>query len=102
MPEDNFASNINVYISKNCPTCDAVIGQLNKWNVPYRVKNVTNNKEVLHEMQNKGLYGTPATLHENLKKQVLGFNKTELRRLVKSERVVSRNHTLTFLLNHNN
>lgn len=102
MSQHTSANNIIVYVSEECPICDRVVSQLKKWEVSFDVKNVTKNKEAMSEMQRQGLYGTPVTVHKRFKKQVLGFNKVDLRRFVKSERADSRENTATFLLNQSN
>jgi len=86
---------IIVYVSNACPTCEKVVHQLEKWNIHFKLKNVTENKSDLHEMQRQGIYGTPATIHQKLNKHVLGFNKRVLRKIIKIHTAINSDKFLT-------
>ncbi|WP_284141749.1 MULTISPECIES: glutaredoxin family protein [unclassified Virgibacillus] len=69
---------IVVYISNHCSQCDALTDQLDDWGVAYTTKNVTENNHYRKEMQENGIYGTPATFIEGNQKAILGFQKERL------------------------
>ena len=87
---------IIVYVSNACPTCEKVVRQLEKCNIRFKIKNVTENRADLHEMQQKGIYGTPATIHQKLNQHVLGFNKKVLRKIIKIHTTINSEKFLTF------
>ncbi|ALX49155.1 glutaredoxin family protein [Lentibacillus amyloliquefaciens] len=59
-----------VYTSENSEQCQSLLGKLNQWDIDYKQRNVTENREYLNELQEEGIYGTPATFVN--KKVVLG------------------------------
>src|SRR5690625_5496046 len=61
-----------VYISEDSSKCDQLLFELDKLAVNYETKNVTNNKNFMNELQNEGVYGTPATFIGNNKNPILG------------------------------
>ncbi|MFP7495000.1 glutaredoxin family protein [Terribacillus saccharophilus] len=68
--------NVEVYISDNCIQCERVMDQLEKWNIHYNVKNITNSPAVLKEMQAHSIYSVPLVLINGEK--VHGFQKEKL------------------------
>lgn len=72
--------NVEVYISDNCKQCEQVMEQLDKWNISYSVKNITNAPAVLKEMQAHSVYSTPLVLINGEK--VLGFQKNKLQQML--------------------
>ncbi|MFP7478580.1 glutaredoxin family protein [Terribacillus saccharophilus] len=80
--------NVEVYISDNCKQCEQVTNQLDKWNISYNVKNITNAPAVLKEMQAHSVYSTPLVLINGEK--VHGFQKSKLQQVLG---LVSRMHS---------
>ncbi|TQS76426.1 glutaredoxin family protein [Ornithinibacillus gellani] len=66
-----------IFISNNCEKCDDLLEQLDAWNISYETKNVTDNREYMKELQDQGVYGTPATFVKNGSRVILGlqFNR---------------------------
>ncbi|WP_010529396.1 glutaredoxin family protein [Lentibacillus jeotgali] len=64
-----------VYTSENSSQCEKLLNQLNQWKIDYKERNVTEHKEYLGDLQEEGIFGTPATFVDE--KVVLGaqFNK---------------------------
>ncbi|WP_164671042.1 glutaredoxin family protein [Virgibacillus doumboii] len=56
---------IVVYISNDSSHCDRLITKLNEWEVDFQTKNVSENREYMKELQDKGVFGTPATIVGN-------------------------------------
>ncbi|GGJ90786.1 hypothetical protein GCM10007063_11780 [Lentibacillus kapialis] len=50
-----------VYTSENSSQCEKLLDQLSQWDINYKQCNVTEYKEYLNELQEAGIYGTPAT-----------------------------------------
>ncbi|WP_176466474.1 glutaredoxin family protein [Terribacillus saccharophilus] len=72
--------NVEVYISDNCKQCEQVMNQLDKWDISYSVKNITNAPAVLKEMQAHFIYSTPLVLIDGEK--VHGFQKNKLQQML--------------------
>lgn len=66
-----------IYTSSNCTDCEKLVEKLNNWGVEYLEKNVSNNRGYLKELQNKGVFGTPATFIDD--SPVLGLQESKLR-----------------------
>jgi len=71
-----------VYISEDSSKCDQLLFELDKLAVNYETKNVTNNKNFMNELQNEGVYGTPATFIGNNKNPILGVQKNKIKRVL--------------------
>ncbi|WP_077624157.1 glutaredoxin family protein [Sediminibacillus massiliensis] len=76
-----------VYVSENCRQCDQLLSHLDKWEVDYIEKNVTNNKEHIKELQEHKVYGTPAVFIQDQK--ILGFQKSKIKKALGIEPVYS-------------
>lgn len=50
-----------VYTSEKSLQCEKLLGKLKQWDINYKQRNVTVNREYLEELQEEGIYGTPAT-----------------------------------------
>lgn len=70
--------NVTVYISEESLASHEVVKQMERWNVRYKVKNITRSAEYRRELQNKGIYCTPATFIKGLSKAILGYQKRKL------------------------
>lgn len=68
--------NVIIYTSDNCSNSEKVINKMDKWGVIYTVKNVSSNREYLKELQNRGVYGTPATYVDE--QPILGYQENKL------------------------
>ncbi|AXI11080.1 NrdH-redoxin [Oceanobacillus zhaokaii] len=68
-----------IYISENNPDCNSVLNLMDKLEVRYKTKNVTKNELYLQELQNEGIFGTPATFIEDRRYPILGFQKEKLK-----------------------
>lgn len=69
---------VTIYISDNNKKCDKVIGLMEDYDVSYKLKNVTKNRDYMKELQNSGIYGTPATFIEKGRHTILGFQKNRI------------------------
>ncbi|SIT08298.1 Glutaredoxin [Virgibacillus pantothenticus] len=68
-----------VYISNNSKECENVIQFLQEWHITYQTKNVNEQRANMKELQNLGIYGTPAIFVEGEKEPILGFQKNKLK-----------------------
>lgn len=73
-------SNVIVYTSHGCPYCKKVKEQLTAWGISYEERNVSENKEYFDQLQQKKIFGTPATYING--KLVLGFQEPKMRKLL--------------------
>lgn len=69
--------NVVIYTCDSCSECEKVIKKMDKWGVVHTVKNVSKNKEYLKELQNRGIFGTPATIVDD--HPVLGYQEGKLK-----------------------
>ncbi|MFA1822581.1 glutaredoxin family protein [Virgibacillus oceani] len=75
-----------VYISEDSSKCNQLLFELDKLDVNYEIKNVTKNKDFMKELQNEGVYGTPATFIGNNNTPILGVQKNKIKQtLVEGE-----------------
>ncbi|GAB3791214.1 glutaredoxin family protein [Virgibacillus kimchii] len=72
-----------VYISDDSKKCDQLLAELDQLDVNYKTKNVTKNKSYMRDLQNEGVYGTPATFIGNEKNPILGFQKSTIIKALK-------------------
>jgi len=70
---------VTVYISDDSNKCDQLLIELDKLDINYETKNVTSNKNFMKELQNEGVYGTPATFIGNHKSPILGVQKNKIK-----------------------
>lgn len=54
-----------VYISNDSSDCNQIITRLNEWDVDFQTKNISDNHEYREELQERGVFGTPATIVGN-------------------------------------
>ncbi|ASN07099.1 glutaredoxin family protein [Virgibacillus necropolis] len=66
-----------IYTSDNCSACKKVVERMNTWGVDYIEKNISNNGSYLKDLQDKGIFGTPATFVDDY--SVLGFQESKLK-----------------------
>src|SRR5690554_5191185 len=65
-----------VYSSTGCPRCHQVKEQLQQWGITYEERNITDNLTYFEELQQRKIFGTPATFINN--KPILGFQPDKL------------------------
>lgn len=70
-----------VYISDDCEACDHLVEFLRNHKVNFTMKNTSEDKVFLKELQQKNIYVTPAVLIGDSHK-ILGFDKEKLRRIL--------------------
>ena len=70
--------NVVIYISDNSTFCNKVINLMEEHDVSYKVKNVSQNKEYMRELQRDGIYGTPALFIDGEKRSILGYQKNRI------------------------
>ncbi|MGM8212466.1 glutaredoxin family protein [Virgibacillus sp. W0430] len=70
---------VTVYISDNCKECEALIKQLEEWDIAYNKINVTKEQKKMDRLQSMDIYGTPALFVKGRKLPVLGFQKNKLK-----------------------
>ena len=88
--------NVTIYVSEANKTCEQVIQQMQKWNISYQVKDIKHDV-YRKELQEKGIYATPATFVKGLSKGILGFQKRQLQVALKIEKQ-KRPNAVSFLL----
>lgn len=69
---------IVIYISNGSTYCNKVIRLMDKHHVSYKVKNVTQNHKYMREMQEFGIYGTPALFIKGQEQPILGYQKKRI------------------------
>ena len=72
--------NVVIYTSDNCTEGKKVIENMEKWEIGYTIKNISDNKEYLTELQNRGVFGTPATFVDDY--PVLGYQENKLKNIL--------------------
>lgn len=65
-----------VYVSDNCKECDRVKEYLELLGADYKLKNVTEERNFLKELQTRHIYATPATIING--EVILGFQKQKI------------------------
>lgn len=71
-----MASKVTVYTSTGCPKCKQVKEQLAAWGVAFEERNVTDSQEHFKALQERKIFGTPATIIAD--RFVLGFQPEKL------------------------
>jgi len=94
-------SNVTIYVSESNKTCEEVINQLKRWEIPFKVKNITQEPKYRKEMQREGIYSTPATFIKGINKAILGFQKRKLQVALDIEKA-KRPGQRSFLLSNQN
>lgn len=67
-----------IYISDDSTYCNKVIRLMDKHHVSYKVKNVTQNHEYMRELQEFGIYGTPALFIKGQELPILGYQEKRI------------------------
>ncbi|PXW89169.1 glutaredoxin [Streptohalobacillus salinus] len=70
-----------VYVSDNCHECDRVVKLLEDMNVSHHVRNISENKAYLSDLQKQHIYATPAVLLKD--KKVLGYQEKRIKSILK-------------------
>lgn len=70
-------SKVTVFVSEDSEPSQKVTNLLDEYNISYELNNVTKEKEHLKELQNSGIYGTPATKIDGV--FILGYQKNKLK-----------------------
>ncbi|MFC2947795.1 glutaredoxin family protein [Virgibacillus sediminis] len=70
---------VTIYVSEDNSQCNKLISQMDEWNVPYEIKNVSKNTKYMRELQDMGIYGTPATFINGNEGPVLGYQKNRIK-----------------------
>lgn len=55
---------IVIYISDNCPRCKDLLSFVETWDIPYELKNVSEDYSAKDELRQLDIYGTPVTFIE--------------------------------------
>ncbi|WP_100012775.1 glutaredoxin family protein [Lentibacillus sediminis] len=74
----NDKKTVTIYTGNDNEQCIALLEQMDEWEIPYKEKNITDNEEYKKELQDQGIYGTPATFIEGYRQAILGFQKNKL------------------------
>ena len=69
-----------IYISNDCSSCQKLMKKMDQWDVSYKIKNITSNDANKKELQDYGIYGTPATFINEKSEPILGFQINKLKR----------------------
>lgn len=69
-----------IYTSDDYAESKRVVEKMDKWGIDYKTKNVSNNKEYLLELQNRGIFGTPVTFVDD--HPVLGYQENKLKNVL--------------------
>jgi glutaredoxin len=69
---------VTIYVSDNSLPCKKIVSHINNLNVPYYEKNVTKNSEYMKELQEQGIFGTPAIFIEGQEHAILGFQEKNI------------------------
>lgn len=74
-----------VYISEDSRKCEQLLTELDELKVNYETKNVTKHRSYMKELQNAGIFGTPATFIGDEKTPILGLQKNKIRQALDLE-----------------
>lgn len=74
------SNEVTIYVSNNNINCEKVVNLMNEYGVCYELRNVSANREYMKEMQNNGIYGTPAVIIKDIDETILGFQKQRILR----------------------
>lgn len=88
---------VTIYVSDRSQTCDKVIEQLKNWEIPFNLKNITQHPSYRKELQEEGIYSTPATFISGVSKAILGFQKRNLQVALEVQKLKRKGET-SFLL----
>lgn len=70
---------VMIYVSENSTPCKSLLSRMEEWDISYQTKNVTHNKEYMVELQEKGIFGTPATFIEDQESVILGVQESKIK-----------------------
>ncbi|CDQ40922.1 MULTISPECIES: glutaredoxin domain-containing protein [Virgibacillus] len=68
-----------VFVSNDNAECEKLLEHLRDWNVTYVTKNVNTDSGHMKELQENGIYGTPAMFINGEKEPILGFQKNKIK-----------------------
>lgn len=68
-----------IYVSEDSTPCEKLLNKMDKWDISYQTKNVTHNKAYMKELQEKGIFGTPATFIEDQNSVILGVQESKIK-----------------------
>jgi hypothetical protein len=71
-------SKVTIYVSENSVESNKVIRLMEDYDIPYKIKNVSENHALMKELQAKDIYGTPATYVDN-QEVILGYQKNKIK-----------------------
>jgi len=68
-----------IYISDECYSCQKLMEKMDQWEVNYKTKNITSNNANKKELQEHGIYGTPATFIKARQEPILGYQINKIK-----------------------
>lgn len=68
---------ITIYVSNNSTECRRLMNQLDEWEMNYHIKNISEERKNLKQLQEYGIFATPATFVGDT--VILGFQKNKLK-----------------------
>lgn len=77
-------SDVVVYVSDDNLNCRKVLELVKEYEVSYKIKNITQNRDYMKEMQSNGIYGTPALFVKGERNSILGYQQERIRRALKN------------------
>lgn len=69
-----------VYVSEGCISCQKLLEKMDNFGIDYKTKNITEDDANKKELQDCGVYGTPATFIDEDAEPILGFQPNKLKR----------------------
>ncbi|UOQ49138.1 thioredoxin family protein [Gracilibacillus caseinilyticus] len=72
---------VSLYVSDNCEECDQIMDYISNLDISFDVKNTTEDKCHLSELQEHDIYITPAVIIDNYY-QIIGFNKDRINQIL--------------------
>ncbi|UOQ84268.1 thioredoxin family protein [Gracilibacillus salinarum] len=72
---------VSLYVSDNCEECEQIKEYIHNLDINFDVKNTTEDKRHLSELQEHDIYITPAVIIDDYY-QIIGFNKDKINRIL--------------------
>lgn len=91
---------VTIYVSDKSQTCKKVMDQLKSWDIPFRLKNISQEPEYRKELQREGIYSTPATFIDGVEKAILGFQKRRMQVALEVQKLKRKGEVSFLLGNH--
>lgn len=66
-----------IYVSDDCPHCEALLSFVQAWDISHQLKNVSKSHTAKHELRQLDIYGTPVTFINE--KSFLGVPKKRIK-----------------------